>query len=150
MYHGIVKRIATRNFERVNEHDYEALLKNCAPNIHHRFGGHHALGGERHDKDALRRWFDRLSRLGPTLRLRVEDVWVKGLPHNTVVIIRWTATQTLPDGSPYVNHGVHIVRMRWGRILDIDANEDSQVVAESMPIFAAAGVDEALAEPITS
>ena len=53
MYHTIVKRIATRNFERVNEHDYDAILKNCAADIHHRFGGHHALGGERHDRDAL-------------------------------------------------------------------------------------------------
>ncbi|MBV9917191.1 MAG: nuclear transport factor 2 family protein [Solirubrobacterales bacterium] len=57
MYHAIVKRIAPRNFERVNDHDYEALLKNCTPDVHHRFGGHHALGGERHDKEALRRWF---------------------------------------------------------------------------------------------
>lgn len=65
-----------------------------------------------------------LVRLGPTLKLAVQDVWVKGLPHNTIVIIRWNATQTLPGGSPYANHGVHIVRMRWGRIVDIDANED--------------------------
>jgi hypothetical protein len=26
MYHTIVKRIATKNFERVNEHDYGAIL----------------------------------------------------------------------------------------------------------------------------
>jgi ketosteroid isomerase-like protein len=150
MYHAIVKRIATRNFERVNDHDYEALLKDCAPDIHHRFGGNHPLGGERHDKEALRRWFQRLGRLGPSLRLTVRDVWVKGLPHNTVIVIRWTGEQTLPDGSPYENHGVHIVRMRWGKIVDIDANEDSQVVAESMQVFAAHGVDEALAPPIIS
>ena len=137
MYHAIVKRLATRNFERVNDKDYDALLKDCAPDIHHRFGGNHPLGGERHDKEALRRWFERLGRLGPTLKLTVQDVWVKGLPHNTVIIIRWTAGQTLPDGSPYANHGVHVVRMRWGKIVDIDANEDSQVVAESMPVFAA-------------
>ena len=67
MYHTIVKRIATKNFERVNEHDYGAILKDCAADIHHRFGGHHALGGERHDRDALGRWFERLGRLGPTL-----------------------------------------------------------------------------------
>jgi ketosteroid isomerase-like protein len=150
MYHFIVKKVATRNFERVNEKDYEALLKNCAADIHHRFGGNHALGGERHDKEALRRWFDRLGRLGPSLKLKVQDVWVKGFPQDTTVIIRWTATQTLPDGSPYANHGVHIVRMRWGTIVDIDANEDSQVVAESMQVFAGAGIDEALASPIVS
>ena len=150
MYHAIVKRIAARNFERVNDKDYDALLKDCAPDIHHRFGGHHPLGGERHDIVALRRWFERLGRLGPTLRLTITDIWVKGLPHNTVIIIRWDAQQTLPDGSPYANHGVHVVRMRWFKVVDIDANEDSQAVADSMTVFAAAGLPEATAEQITS
>lgn len=150
MYHAIVKRIATRNFERVNDKDYDGLLRNCAPDIHHRFGGDHALGGERHDREALRLWFERLGRLCPTLHLSVRDVWVKGMPHDTMVVIRWTASQTLLDGSPYANHGVHLVRMRWGKAVEIDANEDSQVVAESMKVQAAHGVDEALAAPILS
>jgi hypothetical protein len=53
MYHAIVKRIALRNFLRVNLKDYAPILKGCSPDVHHRFGGHHALGGERHDRDAL-------------------------------------------------------------------------------------------------
>jgi ketosteroid isomerase-like protein len=148
MYHWIVEKIALRNFERVNDHDYEAVLKACAPDIHHRFGGHHALGGERHDREVLSRWFARLGRLAPTLRLHVRDVWVKGWPHDTTVIIRWDATQTLPDGSPYENHGVHVIQMRWGKIVDIDANEDSQIVAEGLEVFAAHGVEEAAAGPL--
>lgn len=150
LYHAIVKRVAKNNFVRVNQKDYEALLKDCAPNIHHRFGGQHALGGERHDREALRRWFARLGRLGPTLTLTVTDIWASGWPHDTTIIIRWSATQGMPDGSPYHNHGVHIVRMRWGKIVDIDANEDSQTVAASLNIWAAHGVEEALAAPIIS
>jgi hypothetical protein len=73
---------------------------------------------------------------------------VKGGPWNTYVIIRWDNLEQLPDRSPYSNHGVHVVRMKWFRIVDIDANEDSQAVAESMPVRAAAGIDEALAPPI--
>ena len=76
----------------------------------------------------------------------VNRVW----SHNTTVIIRWVGTQTLPDGAPYENHGVHIVRMRWGKVVDIDANEDSQLVAESLKTAAAHGIQEALAEPIVS
>jgi ketosteroid isomerase-like protein len=129
MYHAIVKRIALRNFLRVNQKDYSAVLKDCSSDVHHRFGGQHALGGERHDRDALGRWFERLGRLAPALQLTVYDVWVKGWPWNTTVIIRWSAVQDLPDGSPYNNHGVHIIRMRWGKVFDIDANEDSQLVA---------------------
>jgi ketosteroid isomerase-like protein len=150
MYHSIVKRVATKNFERVNAHDYGAILRDCTADIHHRFGGHHALGGDRHDRDALGRWFERLGRLCPTLKLAVREVWVKGWPHDTTVIIRWTGTQTLPNGAAYENHGVHIVRMRWGKVFEIDANEDSQLVAESLKVFAGSGIEEALAEPIVS
>ncbi len=150
MYHAIVKRIARKNFLRVNQKDFAAILEGCAPNVHHRFGGQHALGGERHDREALGRWLARLGRLGPTLQLTVHDVWVKGWPQDTTAIVRWSATQEMPDGSPYLNRGVHIVRMRWGKAVDIDANEDSQVVAEALKVFAAHGVDEALAAPILS
>ena len=150
MYHAIVKRIARKNFLRVNQKDYSPLLKDCAPNIHHRFSGRHALGGERHDREALRRWFERLGRLGPGLTLTVHDIWVKGWPGDTTVIVRWSATDTLPDGSPYQNHGVHIIKMRWGKIVDIDANEDSQAVAGSLKLRAEYGQQEAAADPILS
>lgn len=150
MYHAIVKRIAIKNFSLVNDKDYDTLLKGCAPDIYHRFGGSHALGGERHDREALRRWFERLGRLSPTLRLTVHDVWVKGTPRNTTIVIRWSATQDLPDSSPYHNHGVHIVQMKWGKVVSIDANEDSQLVAAGLQVFAAHGVQEALADPIMS
>ena len=150
MYHAIVKRLALKNFLRVNNKDYAAILKGCSSSVHHRFGGNHALGGERHDREALARWFDRLGRLAPTLQLRVHDVWVKGGPWNTTVIMRWSGVQSLPDESPYENHGVHVIGMRWGKVYDIDANEDSQLVAASLRIWAAYGVDEALAPPIVS
>ena len=56
----------------------------------------------------------------------------------------------MPDGSPYHNHGVHVVRMQWGKIVEIDANEDSQAVADALNLWAAHGADEALADPIVS
>ena len=149
-YHAIVKRIALQNFLRVNQKDYAPILKGCSRDVHHRFGGHHALGGERHDCDALGRWSERLGRLAPTLQLTVHDVWVKGWPWNTTVIMRWSAVRGLPDGSPYNNRGVHVNRMRWGKVFDIDANEDSQLDAASLQIWAASGVNEALAAPILS
>ena len=150
MYHALVKRIALRNFTRVNDHDHAPLLASCTTDIHHRFSGSHPLGGERHDREALGHWFERLGRLFPDLHLDVHDIWVKGWPHHTTVIIRWTSTATLTDGTPYTNHGVHIVTMRWGRATAIDANEDSQAVADAMTHLAAAGIPDATAEPILS
>ena len=150
MYDAMVERIATRTFERVNAGDYAGVLAACSPDVSHRFGGDHALGGERHDREALGRWFARLGRLCPDLALQVQDVWVKGWPHDTTAIIRWTNTQTRPDGTRYDNHGVHVVRMRWGKATSIDANEDSQAVAGLLDQLAAAGVAEASAAPIIS
>jgi ketosteroid isomerase-like protein len=150
MYHAIVKRIAKGIFERVNQRDFNSLLKDCVPNVHHRFSGRHALGGERHDREALGRWLARLERLFPYMKLTVQDVWVKGLPHNTTVIVRWTNSDALPDGSRYENHGVHIVKMRWGKVVEIDANEDSQAVAEALQMRTSYGQEEASAPPIVS
>jgi ketosteroid isomerase-like protein len=150
MYHTIVKRIARKNFERVNQHDFESLLADCVPAIRHQFGGTHALGGVRHDKDALRRWFTRLQTVLPDLNLLVTDVWVKGAPHNTTIIVRWEARATLLDGSPYRNRGVHIIKMRWGKVADIDAHEDSEAVVNGLAIQARRGIAEAAADPIVS
>jgi ketosteroid isomerase-like protein len=150
MYHTIVKRIIRKNFERVNQHDFESLLAVCVPAIRHQFGGTHALGGVRHDKEALRHWFKRLQTVLPNLNLSVTDVWVKGLPHDTTVIVRWEAQATLLDGSPYRNRGVHVIKMRWGKVIDIDAHEDSQAVVNGLAIQAQRGIAEAAGEPIVS
>ena len=150
MYHAIVKRIARKNFLRVNNKEFDAILHDCVSDVRHRFGGNHALGGERNDREALRRWFGRLGRLGKHLTLTVEDVWVKGLPNDTTVIVRWSATDDIPDGKPYTNRGVHVVRMRWGKVVEIDAHENSQAVSDGLTRQAALGVAEATAPMILS
>lgn len=66
------------------------------------------------------------------------------------IIMRWSATDELPDGSPYRNRGVHIIKMKWGKVTAIDAHEDSQAVAESLHKQSAMGITEAAASPITS
>lgn len=148
MYARVVERICRKAFAAVNRQDYDVLLSICRPDIVHRFGGDHALGGTRHTRDGLALWFERLGRVMPTLQLCIEDVWVKGGPWHTVAIIRWTASAEPLDSRPYSNHGVHIVEMRWGKAVSIDANEDSQAVADVLRRQAANGIDEALAPPI--
>lgn len=86
----------------------------------------------------------------PALDLTVTDVWVKGGLSKAVVFVRWNATATLLDGSPYRNHGVHIIHLRRLKLVSLDVNEDSQAVARALQRQAAAGVDEALAPPIIS
>jgi hypothetical protein len=51
LYSYFVKKLIRQSFDHVNYHRWDELLKSTAPNIHHRFGGAHSLGGERHDSE---------------------------------------------------------------------------------------------------
>jgi hypothetical protein len=59
LYSYFVKKLIRQGFDHVNNHRWDELLKPVAPNVHHRFGSAHSIGGERHDKETLRRWFER-------------------------------------------------------------------------------------------
>ena len=150
LYSFIVKKRIRQSFEHVNNHRWDELLGSIAPTVHHRFLGTHAIGGERHDRETLRRWFERLGRVLPDLQLKINDVWVKGWPWNTTVFVQWDGTATLLNGGPYVQHAVHVITLRWGKIHALDVFEDSQEVARALAVQAATGLEEAAAEPIVS
>ena len=150
MIHRIINQKTRQTFERVNDHDYGAIAKDLRPDIHHRFAGDHALGGERHDKKHVVLWFERLGRIMPSLHLTPTDIWIKGGLRNAVVIARWTARATLQDGTLYQNHGVHIIHLKNLKVASIDVHEDSQAVERALERQASAGTEEAKAAPIIS
>jgi ketosteroid isomerase-like protein len=150
VYGLIVKSRIRQSFDQVNDHRWDELMESIAPNVNHRFLGTHAIGGQRHDKDTLRRWFERLARVLPNLHLTINDIWVKGWPWRTTVFVQWDGTATLLNGGPYVQHAIHVITLRWGKIHALDVFEDSQEVARALEVQAAAGLDEAVAEPIVS
>jgi ketosteroid isomerase-like protein len=150
LYQAIVKRRIRQSFEDVNNHRWDVLMRSIAPDVHHRFGGVHAIGGERHDRETLRRWFERLARVLPNLRLEIRNIWVEGWPWHTMVFVQWDGTATLLDGGGYSQHAIHVITLRWGKIAALDVFEDSQEVARALDAQAAAGLDEALAQPILS
>lgn len=65
MYHRYVRNVTRKSFQLVNDGRYDEFVASCAPTVHHRFGGDHALDGQRHDREHLRRSLDRLGRLVP-------------------------------------------------------------------------------------
>jgi ketosteroid isomerase-like protein len=150
IYSAIVKSRIRQSFEQVNDQRWDELLGSIAPGVHHRFLGAHAVGGERHDRDTLRRWFERLGRVLPDLHLTINDIWVKGPPWNTTVVVQWDGAATLLDGGPYRQHAVHLITLRWGKIHALDVFEDSQEIARALAAQATAGLEEAAAEPIVS
>ena len=150
IYDRIVKYKIRQSFDQVNDQRIEELLGSIAPNVHHRFLGAHAIGGERHDRDTLRLWFQRLGRVLPNLHLTINRIWVKGWPWNTTVVVQWDGSATLLDGGPYNQHAAHLITLKWGKIHALDVFEDSQDVARALDIQAAEGLKEAIAEQIVS
>lgn len=150
LYRSIVKKRIRESFDQVNDRSWDELMSSIAPDVRHRFGGNHAISGQRHDAVTLRRWFERLARVLPNLHLEINDIWVQGWPWHTMVFVQWDGTATLLDGGPYFQHAVHVITLRWGKIQALDVFEDSQEVARALAIQAAAGLDEAIAEPIES
>jgi len=148
IYSYIVKSKIGQTFEDVNNHRWDEALHAVAPHVHHRVSGVHALGGERHGKAALRSWFERLGRVLPNLKIKVNNIWVQGLPWNTTVFVEWDANATLLNGEAYVNRGLHVFTLRWGRVHALEEFQDSQAAANGLASQAAAGIKEAAAEQI--
>jgi ketosteroid isomerase-like protein len=150
IYSYFAEKLARQSFANVQNRNYDEVLKALAPNVTHYFAGDHALGGTRHERESVRRWLNRLGTVLPNLRFDVKNVWVKGPPWRTTVIVQWVATATLANGDPYVNRGAHIITMQWGKVYSFYAYEDSQAVATGLAKQAQAGIKEAAAPKIES
>ena len=151
IYSSIVARLVRKTFENVQNHNYDEVLKGISStNLTHRFAGPNALGGVRHDKEALLRWFQRVGTVLPHLTFEVTSVLVHGGPWNTTVVARWVATCNLENGEPYVNPGIHVIKLRWGKAYDFDVYEDTFVVTSGLTAQARSGIAEALASQIES
>lgn len=146
----LVRPLIVAAFAAIGRRDLDRVVGRLAPDVHHRFAGDHALGGERHDREAVRRWFERLFRLYPELTFRVGRVTAGGWPWALRITVEWVADATPLHGEPYRNVGAHVIRFDRGRVGHLHAYEDSQVVGRALQTMAAAGIAEAAAPPITS
>jgi hypothetical protein len=103
---SIVKKRIRQAFDDVNNDRWDELMTSIIPRVHHRFGGVHAIGGERHDRETLRLWFERLARVLPNLHLTINNIWVKGPPCRDlpkidvpVLVVHGTEDRILPYES---------------------------------------------------
>jgi ketosteroid isomerase-like protein len=146
----IVRRRISGVFAQLSTGDWASVVAGVDADVQHRFGGSGALGGERHTREGLRRWFERLFRLFPQLRFAVAHITVGGPPWDLTVAAQWTAEVTPAHGPPYENVGVHVIRIRRGRVVGIQAYDGSDAIARACQIMLEHGVAEAGAEPITA
>ncbi len=147
-YRYAVEGVVRFAFGRLSAGDYRTMLMACASDVEHTFAGEHALGGTRHSKEGLERWFERLFRLFPGLDFEVKRVLVRGWPWRTEAMIEWVDRARPADGVPYVNEGCHVLRFKWGRLVGLHAYLDTQKVEETLDRLAKEGIEEASAPPI--
>jgi len=149
LYRAIVKRRARGVFAALSRGDWEAVSADLAGEVHHVFAGDNALGGERYSRTAFEQWLQRLYRLIPEIEFEVRDVAVRGWPWDTAVAIEWTDRGIAADGTPYVNHGSHWIRLRWGKGVEVHGYLDTEKLTRLLDGMAAVGIEEAGAVPIS-
>src|SRR5687768_1624596 len=148
MYKTIAKRKVRGAFTSLSEGDHESALADAAEDVHHVFPGDNAVGGERHSREAMARWLERLSRLFPELEFDVKRVAVKGPPWDREIAVEWTDHGRCADGEPYENEGAHWIRLHRGKAKEIHAYLDTGKVTAHCERMAGAGIEEAEAPPI--
>ena len=149
MYKAIARRRARAVFDAIGRGDWEGVLDGVAPDVHHVFPGDNAVGGERHSREAMRLWLERLGRLFPQIRFDVKRVGVTGPPWDMWVAVEWSDRGECADGLPYDNEGSHWIRIHRGKATYIHAYLDTEKVTAACRRMAAAGIEEAGAGPIT-
>jgi len=149
MYHRIVANKVRSAFKQISDGNWEPMIAGMAPRFSYRFYGEHALSGERHTIDGLRRWWQRSQRLLPNTTFDVEEVIVAGGPWSTRIATRVRVHAPLPDGSAYDNVFMQNMRMRWAKMTEIHTLEDTVVLQRVLDRLAAAGIPEAHSAPIT-
>ncbi len=149
MYQAIVRNQVRKAFGGLNEGNFEPALEGMADRFDHYFAGEHSLGGVRNNRESMRLWFERLFRLNRNLDFELKHIAVAGPPWNTTVTVEWTDGATLANGSPYLNRGVHVVRMKWGKVTSLHAYLDTAVWIDACKAMQRDGIREAAADPIT-
>jgi ketosteroid isomerase-like protein len=147
VFHGLVRRRVQAIFDALSSGDWAHAQKGLADDVHHVFGGDHALGGDRHSRDAVSRWFERLFKLFH-LQFDVQQILVSGPLWDLRIAVEWIGYATPKIGESYVNEGAHMIRIHRGRVVYLHAYEDSQKVADACRRMAEAGIAEAGAPPI--
>ncbi len=129
MYRWTVKQLTRFALARLRGGDPRILMALAADDVRFRFLGRHSWAADYRSKDQVRAWLMRYLRA--RLELHPHEIVVSGPPWNTVVCTRFTDRATDPSGAViYENEGVLFDRLRWGRIREHIAYEDTQRTLE--------------------
>lgn len=147
MYHAFVRRRIHHLFDAINAGNAASVLVAYAHSFEHICAGNHALGGRRTHVGPMLDWYARLYRLLPGIHFTISRITVTGGPWNTLAVIEWV--MTCPDAGVADNGaGVHLMRLRWGRMVQLIICPYADALSAPLERLARAGVAEASAAPI--
>ncbi|MBN2762312.1 MAG: hypothetical protein JXR41_04410 [Bacteroidales bacterium] len=145
-YKKNLKRKILNGFDQLSEGNYKPLTQLFADDVHYCFEGTHCLGGERHSKEAVELWFERLLRLLPS-KFKINSILIYGMPWNTDVIIEFTDTVSPAYSPSYTNNGIQKAKIVWGKAKDIHTYVDTYKIQTALQKLSENGISEASAEP---
>ena len=148
IYRSIVEHQLRRAFEALNRGDHAPVLAAFGSPVEHVFFGEHALAGSRHTMDSIVPWYQRLKTVFPDLHFDIQSLAVRGMPWNTVALVEWRDRFTWRDGSRRGNQGVHVLRLKWGKVVSLRVYCDTQVLASVLRDLETQGVADAGMPPI--
>ena len=97
----------------------------------------------------MQAWWQRIHRILPGMQFIVRDVVVAGWPWNTHFHTHLEVTLLLAGGEIYRNVVLQVMRMKWGKLVEVLSVEDTARAARLLQALAAQGNTEATANAIT-
>jgi ketosteroid isomerase-like protein len=146
-YRWILKTRILKGFDELNRQNYHYLTNLFDDNVNYEFEGEHSLGGTRTSKVGVEKWFDRLLRLLPS-KFVINSIAVTGSIWNTIAIIEFSDTVTPTFGQPYINNGIQVVKLRFGKAYKIHTYVNTNKVINALNILYDNGIQEAKADII--
>jgi ketosteroid isomerase-like protein len=125
MLSWLSKQIITRMMAQTRAGNIEPTLRLDADDVRFVFPGDNSWSGEIRGKQELRRWLERLVRVG--IKTFPDEVVAAGPPWRTTVCFRGRDHLTGPEGERvYENRFVIWGKLRWGKLYDYEVYEDTQ------------------------
>jgi ketosteroid isomerase-like protein len=119
------KKLVSYTMARARAGDIGPTLRLDADDVTFRFPGDNSWAGEYHGKPELRRWLERLVRVG--VKTFPDEVVLTGFPWRQTVCIRGHDYVHSPAGETvYENRFVIWGRLEWGRLKDYEVYEDTE------------------------
>jgi ketosteroid isomerase-like protein len=125
MLSWLAGKMIARNMKAVREGDMGPTVAMYADDVKFRFPGQNSFAPGAGDKQELEEWLRRFIRLG--LQIYPDEVVLTGFPWKQTILVRGHIHLDDPeDGRVYENRYVIWGHIRWGKLREYEAYEDTE------------------------